>query len=87
MFISFDHGQGLTSSDGDVLRTFEVAEIDGLYYSAKAEVQADGRLKIYSEKVKDPCNVRYGWQPYTRANLVNGAGLPASTFLAQKDSL
>ena len=36
VFISFDHGQGLTSSDGDVLRTFEVAEIDGLYYSAKA---------------------------------------------------
>ena len=27
-----------------------------------------------------PIAVRYAWQPYTRANLVNGAGLPASTF-------
>ena len=24
--------------------------------------------------------VRYAWQPYTRANLVNTTGLPASTF-------
>lgn len=83
VFVSFDYGQGLTSSDGDVLRTFEVAETDGLYYPAQAEVQMDGRLKIHSEKVTNPRYVRYGWQPYTRANLVNSAGLPASTFCAK----
>lgn len=30
--------------------------------------------------IKEPQYVRYGWQPFTRANLVNGEGLPASTF-------
>ena len=28
----------------------------------------------------NPTAARYGWQPFTRANLVNGALLPASTF-------
>ena len=30
--------------------------------------------------LREPTLVRYAWQPYTRANLVNGTGLPASTF-------
>ena len=46
---------------------------------AKAAV-VNGELKVWSDKVKEPTIVRYGWQPFTRANLVNGAGLPASTF-------
>ena len=31
-------------------------------------------------EVNHPKLVRYAWEPYTRANLYNGAGLPASTF-------
>ena len=27
--------------------------------------------------------VMYAWKPFTRANLVNGAGLPASTFMVR----
>lgn len=42
-----------------------------------------GRIKVYSEQVKHPRYVRYGWQPFTRANLVNKDGLPASTFKAE----
>ena len=49
------------------------------YFPAKAAV-VNGELKVWSDKVKEPTIVRYGWQPFTRANLVNGAGLPASTF-------
>jgi sialate O-acetylesterase len=82
VYITFDYGDGLTSADGLPLRTFEVAETDGIYYPAVAEVEA-GRLKVYSEKVKHPRYVRYGWQPFTRANLVNKDELPASTFKAE----
>lgn len=60
---------------------FEVAEIDGLYEPASAEVEGD-YIKVYSDKIKNPRYVRYGWQPFTRANLVNDAELPASTFRA-----
>ncbi len=67
---------------GNRLRTFEVAGDDGLFYPAQAVVE-NGKIKVWSDKVKEPETVRYGWQPFTRANLVNGAGLPASTFRAE----
>ena len=81
-YISFDYAEGLSTSDGKPLRTFEVAGDDGLFYPAQAVVE-DGKIKVWSDKVKEPETVRYGWQPFTRANLVNGAGLPASTFRAE----
>ena len=37
-------------------------------------------MKVWAKEVKDPKVVRYAWQPFTRANLVNEEGLPASTF-------
>lgn len=78
-YLTFDYGKGLHSADGQPLRTFEVAEIEGLFEPAVAEVEGD-RLKVYNSRIKQPRYVRYGWQPFTRANLVNEAGLPASTF-------
>ncbi len=82
VYVSFDYGEGVHSADGKELRTFEVAEIDGLFEPAVAEVE-NNCLKVYSKHIKSPRYVRYGWQPFTRANLVNGAGLPASTFRAE----
>ena len=81
-YISFDYAEELSTSDGKPLRTFEVAGDDGLFYPAQAVVE-NGKIKVWSDKVKEPETVRYGWQPFTRANLVNGAGLPASTFRAE----
>ena len=78
-YVSFIYGDGLKTSDGKEPRTFEVAGEDQVFYPAKAVVE-DGRLKVWSDKVKEPKKVRYGWQPFTRANLVNAEGLPASTF-------
>ncbi|WP_291583717.1 GDSL-type esterase/lipase family protein [Bacteroides sp.] len=78
-YVSFDFADGMSSSDGKALQTFEVAETEGLFYPAKAEIVGD-RIKVYSDQVKHPRYVRYGWQPFTRANLVNAQGLPASTF-------
>ena len=56
-----------------------LAETEDIYYPATAEIVGN-QIKVYSKEVKNPLHVRYGWQPFTRANLVNGAGLPASTF-------
>ena len=36
---------------------------------------------VTSASVPTPTKVRYAWQPFTTANLVKSAGLPASTFL------
>lgn len=78
-YLSFDYADGLHSADGEALRTFEVAEQEDLFFPAQAEVVGK-QVKVWSEAVKYPRFVRYGWQPFTRANLVNGEGLPASTF-------
>ena len=78
-YVSFDYAEGLHSADGEPLRTFEVAEEEDRYVPAQAEVVGN-RVKVWSEQIQHPRYIRYGWQPFTRANLVNGAGLPASTF-------
>lgn len=80
--IAFDYAEGLHTADRQSLRCFEVAETDGLYYPAEAIIR-NNEVIIWSEKVSHPAYVRYGWQPFTRANLVNKDQLPASTFRAK----
>lgn len=82
VYVSFDYGDGLRTSDGKAPTCFEVAEVDGLYYPAQAVIR-DGEVEVWSDKVARPAFVRYGWQPFTRANLTNRELLPASTFRAE----
>ena len=78
--LTFDYAKGMTPADGTALRTFEIADEHGLFFPAdKIEVKGN-TIHLQSEKVKHPTRARYGWQPFTRANLVNSDGLPASTF-------
>ncbi len=78
--VRFSHADMLKSSDGKPIRTFEVAEIDGDYHPATATIINNNELRVCNMDIKNPRFVRYGWQPFTRANLVNGDNLPASTF-------
>ncbi len=78
-YVSFDYAGGLHSADGKALRTFELAGADGLFVPATALVVGE-EVKVTAPTVKEPKQVRYAWQPYTNANLVNKDGLPASTF-------
>lgn len=78
-YITFDYSEGMHTSDGGDIRGFEIAEVEGLYYPAHAII-VNQKAKVWSEKVKHPRFVRYGWQPFTRANVINKAKLPMSTF-------
>ncbi len=78
--LTMEFGKGMHSSDGGMIRTFELAETDGLYYPAEAEVIEDNHIRLSNKDIENPRFVRYGWQPFTRANLVNSDNLPASTF-------
>lgn len=77
--VYFDTARGLRTSDGIAPRTFEVAEVEGLYVPATARIEGEC-VVLHAEGVQRPRFVRYGWQPFTRANVVNDAGLPLSTF-------
>lgn len=79
VILDFDYSQGLRTSDGKAPSCFEIAEVDGLYQPATATIQGN-QIILWSEQIRHPRFVRYGWQPFTRANLINEEGLPASTF-------
>ena len=80
MVVEFESAGQLQTSDGKPVRTFELAGDDGIYYPATATVRGSTVSVEARGKVRNPVHVRYGWQPFTRANLVNEAGLPTSTF-------
>ena len=77
--IHFDYAKGLHPATGDRLIGFELAGEDGIYHLAEATISGED-VVVSCPEVKRPKAVRYGWQPFTRANLVNGDNLPASTF-------
>jgi len=78
--ITFDNAGGLTTSDGKNPARFEIAGEDRIW--RWAEVALDGESAIVSsDEVPNPVAVRYAWASNPKgANLVNGAGLPASLF-------
>lgn len=74
--------QPVTTRSGGDPTTFELAGEDGIFHPAKARIGAENQVFVESPEVTVPILVRYGWQPYTRANLC-GTGphkLPVSTF-------
>lgn len=83
IIIRFDHASGLNASDGTCIRGFEICGEDGRYYPATALI-SDNTIRLHSRLVKRALSARYAWQPFTRANLVNSAGIPASTFETNK---
>ena len=82
-WVEFKHAKEMKTSDGKPFAGFELAGKDGIFYPAEAVVVGE-QMKVYSPQVSQPCQVRYGWQPYSIGNLVNGEGLPASTFSSNK---
>ena len=82
--VFFDYGNDLHASSGDHIVGFEIAEHEGVFYPAEVEIH-DGYVTLKNKNVQYPHIVRYGWKPFTRANLVNGANLPASTFRFSDD--
>ena len=77
--LQFTHAQSL-SVNGSHIIGFEVSGADGIYYPAEAQITSPNTILVRSSSVTRPRFVRYGWQPFTRANLVNEVGLPCSTF-------
>jgi sialate O-acetylesterase len=79
--VKFQHaGTALRTSNAATPASFELAGADGVFHPAIATIY-DECVNVNSADVQSPMKVRYGWQPFSAGNLVNSAGLPASTFL------
>ncbi len=80
LIIEFSDAKELKTSDGSPLRGLEAGGIAGSLQEIPSEnIKFDGN-RIIIEGYSHAHRVRYAWKPYTDANLVNDAGLPASTF-------
>ncbi|HWR99009.1 MAG TPA: sialate O-acetylesterase, partial [Prolixibacteraceae bacterium] len=75
--ISFP-GHLLETSGSDPIRELEVAGEDGIFRQVPGKLSADKIIvQTGNQKIKQ---VRYAWKPFSRGNLTNREGLPASTF-------
>ena len=77
--LHFDHvGGGLVARNGN-LTNFTIAGSDQKFIGAKANIDGD-TIIVWSDVVKAPVAVRFGWTNIAQPNLFNKEGLPASTF-------
>ncbi len=77
--LTFDHCDGLRSSDGSRLTGFMMQDRSGSYHVADARIDGD-HVVVKAAGVSQPVNVRYGFENFPRVNLVNRSGLPATPF-------
>lgn len=76
--LSFRYAAGL-KANGEELKGFAIAGADQKWLVAKARIDGD-QVIVSHPDIKQPKAVRYAWADNPEANLVNGAGLPASPF-------
>jgi sialate O-acetylesterase len=78
--IIFDEvGMGL-SFYGNPATGFEIAGMDRNFVPAKAMINRDMTLTVWSEAVPEPVAVRYAFKNCIHGTLYNVSGLPASSF-------
>lgn len=73
----YNKGSGLMSKT--TLTDFEIAGSDGVFQKASARI-LNNKVRVSSNKVSNPKEVRYGWKNWIVGTLFNKEGLPASSF-------
>ncbi|MBN2165050.1 MAG: hypothetical protein JW717_02115 [Marinilabiliaceae bacterium] len=71
-------GDGLICK-GDSLTHFTICGIDKKFVTANAIIE-DNEVVVWSNEVKNPVAVRFGWEHVPMHNFFNKNGLPASPF-------
>lgn len=78
--VHFDHpGTGLATRDGKSPSHFTIAGRDRVLHPAEARIDG-ATVLVWSDSVRNPVAVRYGWSNAAEPNLMNRQGLPASSF-------
>lgn len=82
--VQFDYGEDGMTPENEPLKGFEVAGADGNFVPAHAEIiNGSSCVKVWSESVPVPVEVRYCFRNYQEGNLCNNVGIPASPFRAE----
>ena len=78
--VLFENNKGLHASGNEPLRGFQLVNDKGYFVKAAASIK-DDKVFIQVPNGQAIKKVVYAWEPFTQANLVNEAMLPASTFM------
>ncbi len=81
LVVTFRNAKTLSTTDGKEAKYFEISGADGKFYPATAVLEGNKAI-LSSDKVADPCLMRYAWNPDITTNLVNENKLPAGTCRA-----
>jgi sialate O-acetylesterase len=71
-------GKGLRPSEE--VKGFAIAGADNKFVWAQAKVTSTNTVSVWSDTVKTPVAIRYGWADNPEVSLNNSADLPASPF-------
>lgn len=79
--LTFDHIEGgWRPFDVAEPRGFSIATEDGKFVWAKAAIQKDNTIEVWSDEVAAPAAVRYGWADNPIVNMFGANGLPLTPF-------
>lgn len=78
--VHFKHAEGLRTKDKAAVTDIYIASSDKVFVPARSKIMTN-KLVLWSPEIENPRYVKYGYTSFSDGNLVNGAGLPASTFL------
>lgn len=79
--LTFDFGDDGLNPEQENIVGFELAGTDGHFIEACAEIiPATNMVKVWSDRVQNPVEVRYCFRNYKLGTLKNNAGLPAAPF-------
>lgn len=80
-WIRFKGGEKGLTPENKQLQGFELVDFKGKVYPAKAQIlNSSNVVKVWSEKVPYPVEVRYGYHNYYESSLFNNVGIPAAPF-------
>lgn len=82
--VYFSYGEQGLNPELENVEGFELVDKNGNIFPAKAEIiGATNTVKVWSDEVSDPVEVRYCYRNYKLGTLKNNAGLPAAPFKAE----
>jgi len=79
VFLTLNNTDGGLKVKGSQPTGFAIAGADKKWYWADAKIVGN-QVVVSSKEVSQPVAVRYAWAANPRANLYNGADLPAVPF-------
>ena len=79
--VSFHFGYDGLNPEKENVEGFEIAGDDGNFVPAKALIiESSNDVKVWSDDIQSPKEVRYCFRNFKLGSLKNNAGLPASPF-------